>query len=125
RAGSNIVEIDLLRSGHFSLSVPQSRLPPPYRAPYRICVVEALNPQDALVYRVSLREPLPTIRIPLRYSDDEVFLDLQTLLEQTYRDGGYDDLDYTADPVPPLEADDSQWADELLKAKDKRSGEES
>jgi hypothetical protein len=36
-------------------------------------------------------------------------------VDQAYRNGAYDDLDYTKPPVPPTTGDDAAWAGELLK----------
>jgi hypothetical protein len=59
--------------------------------------------------------------VPLRQTDAEVPLDLQTLIEQCYRNGGYDDdLDYRHAPDPPLAADDESWADNLLRSQGRR-----
>ena len=44
----------------------------------------------------------------------------RTQLRQVYHHGRYDDIDYTLPPVPPLEAEDAAWADELLRAAGKR-----
>lgn len=114
-AGVNLVEVDLLRAGPYVLAVPVSNLPDEYRWPYRISVVRASRPEQAEVYRLSLREPLPAIRVPLRESDSDAHLDLQTLVAQAYENGGYEDTDYRADPVPPLADEDARWADELLR----------
>jgi len=51
----------------------------------------------------------------------KTLLDLQGLIDQCYRNGGYDeDIDYKAEPVPPLDPDDARWADALLRKKGKR-----
>ena len=64
---------------------------------------------------VPLHQRLPIVKVPLRKTDADVLLDLQTLIEQCYRNGGYDaDLDYRCGPAPPLSADDAQWANDLL-----------
>ena len=43
------------------------------------------------------------------------------LIEQGYRNGGYDaDIDYRYAPDPPLSADDEQWADDLLRSQGRR-----
>ena len=70
--GVNLVEIDLLRAGSWVLAVQRNHLPKAYREPYRINVVRADRADEAEVYRVSLRHPLPTIRVPLRSEDDDV-----------------------------------------------------
>ncbi len=116
REGSvNSVEIDLLRSGQYVLSMPPDRVPPEYRTPYRVCVRRVSRPLAFEVYRLPLDKPLPSIRIPLRETDEDAVLSLQSLLEQCYRNGGYDDIDYTIDPTPPLDARAGSWADALLR----------
>jgi hypothetical protein len=92
----NLVEIDLLRAGDRVLSVGLVHVPPPYRTPYQVCVYRAAVAQPCYeVYRVPLRERLPVIRIPLRATDADVPLDLQALIDQCDRNGGYDeDIDY-------------------------------
>jgi len=116
QGGVNLVEIDLLRAGPWVLGVQRSHLPRSYREPYRINVVRADGAGDAEVYRVSLRQPLPTIRIPLRSGEDDVPLQLQALIDAAYENGRYaDDIDYTRDPHPALSADDAAWADQRLR----------
>jgi hypothetical protein len=66
---------------------------------------------------VPLRGKLPVVDIPLREKDAEIRLDLQQLVEKSYEDGHYDDIDYKAEPIPPLGSDDARWADALLKEK--------
>ena len=118
----NLVEIDLLRAGDRVLSVGFSHIPPAYRTPYQICVYRAAVAQPRYeVYRVPLQERLPVISIPLRPTDADVPLDLQALLDQCYHNGGYDeDIDYSADPEPPLNAEDAHWADVLLRQTGRR-----
>jgi hypothetical protein len=116
RAGRvNTVEIDLLRSGRRAMVVPAYRIPPAWRTLYQVCVWRARRPEQADVYRISLRERLPSIRIPLRRTDDEVMLDLQELIARAYDNGGYDDIDYHSEPDPPLDPGDAAWADTLLR----------
>jgi hypothetical protein len=118
----NLVEIDLLRAGDRVLSVGLSHIPTAYRTPYQICVHRAAVVQPCYeVYRVPLRERLPVIRIPLRPTDTDVPLDLQALIDQCYRNGGYDeDIDYSIDPEPPLNAEDARWANVLLRQAGRR-----
>ena len=112
--GVNLVEIDLLREGRFILAAPADCVPATYRRPYRICVVRGHRPDRAEIYRVPLQQRLPAIRIPLRPTDDDVRLDLQAILDQAYENGGYEDIDYRLDPLPPLTGDDATWATALL-----------
>jgi len=119
QANINLVEIDLLRAGPHVLQLPLSRYPESYRTPYKVCV-RRRGGGTAEIYRVPLREPLPTIRVPLRPDDADVPLELQALIERVYHHGRYDDIDYTVPPVPPLSPEDSAWADELLRVARKR-----
>ena len=114
-AGVNSVEIDLLRGGERVMMVPQALVPLSHRTAYQVCVWRAARADTFAVYRVPLREPLPVISVPLRPDDREVPLALQAILDQCYRNGGYDDIDYRIAPVLPLEADDAAWADALLR----------
>jgi hypothetical protein len=108
------VEIDLLRSGKRVLAVPARWVPPSHRTTYQICVVRGWKPAAYEVYRAPLREPLPSIRVPLRQQDADVPLDLQMLIDRCYHHGRYDDIDYRAAPTPPLKPDEESWAHELL-----------
>lgn len=112
----NLVEVDLIRAGIFTLAVPEWGINQQFRSTYQICVRRASRPEEAEVYRAPLRERLPTIRIPLRPKDCDVALDLQDLIDQCYRRGRYQVIDYQIDPVPQLALPDARWADELLHA---------
>jgi hypothetical protein len=117
----SLVEIDLLRAGQSVLSVEARRIPRTHRTPYRVVVRRGWLPLQAEVYALPLRERLPAIRVPLRETDADVPLDLQPLLDRCYDNGGYqDDLDYEAEPDPPLEGDDAAWVDAHLREKGHR-----
>lgn len=121
RAGSvSLVEIDLLRSGGYVLSVPSKAILGGITGDYGICVSRGWKPGMWELYQPGLRERLPAIRIPLRESDTDVVLDLQALVDSAYAGGAYDDIDYTRDADPPLTSDDAIWADELLRRLGKR-----
>ncbi len=120
RAGVNIVEIDLLRDGDRVLWVPPGRIPSSHRTDYRVCVWRASQPGSAWVYKVPLRERLPVIRIPLRPADPDAPRDLQAVVDQCYRDGGYDDIDYTDEPARRFREDDAARADALLREQGRR-----
>jgi hypothetical protein len=114
-AGVNLVEIDLVRKGDWVLSVDESVLPPSRRPPYLVCVFRAMQPDLRAIYRLSLREELPRIAIPLRPRDRDVALDLQQLIAQAYERGRYDHTDYRRPLNPPLDPEDAAWATELLR----------
>ena len=117
RARVSLIEIDLLRKGRWVLAMPRELIPPSHRSEYQVCVWRGWRPQAFEVYRVPLREKLPTVGVPLRKSDPDVLLGLQALIDHAYRNGRYDTLDYRADPSPPLRPANAAWANELLKAK--------
>ncbi|MBA3316173.1 MAG: DUF4058 family protein [Planctomycetota bacterium] len=112
----NLVEVDLIREGGFSVAVPQAELPKDYRQPYLISVRSATRPREIKVYRAPLRERLPAIRIPLRRQDRDVVLELQPLIDQCYARGRYDRINYAEDLDPPLSAEDAAWMGERLRA---------
>ena len=115
RGGTHIVEIDLLRGDSWYSTVDSDFIPKSRRTPYRVCVITAQRPNYAAAYAIPLRQALPAIPIPLRPTDEEVPLNLQALIDQAYINGGYEDLDYTQPPKPPLNESDAQWAAEILK----------
>jgi hypothetical protein len=119
--GTSVVEIDLIRSGGHVLTAPLPVIPPECSWPYRICVVKAWDRKHCELYPAGYRQPLPTVRVPLRKTDRPVGLDLQALIDRCYDEGVYGiDIDYAKAAVPPLEDSDARWADELLRAAGKR-----
>jgi hypothetical protein len=113
---SNLVEIDLVRAGNWLTMVTPYHVPEPYRTTYRVCVKRAIPGAKGELYPISLRQKLPTIRIPLRRGEPDVTLGLQSLIDQVYRNGRYHRIDYSKPCDPPLQGEDAEWAAELLKA---------
>jgi hypothetical protein len=115
-AGVSLVEIDLLRRGDWTVTVPENRVPRHVRSPYRVCVRRGWRPDRFELYPVRLRKPLPAVRIPLRERDRDIRLDLQSVLETAYRKGRYHlTIDYDEPPEPPLRGADAKWAQRLMK----------
>lgn len=105
------VEIDLLRAGDPSVLRPSLR-----RSDYRVLVSRADRRSKGMYWPVSVRQALPVIGIPLRGKDADAPLDLGNVLNAAYEHAGYDlSIDYREEPVPPLEAGDAAWADQLLR----------
>lgn len=117
-SGVHLVEIDLVRAGTHIVRIPEdaARALGPYD--YLVCVNRAVGLRDEYeVYRRTLREPLPKIRVPLADGDPDVALDLQAVLTKTYDAGVYSDrLDCDRPCVPALSSDDQTWADALIRA---------
>ena len=107
---TNLVELDFLRGGQ--------RLPtanPLQPGDYFAFVSRPTEGPDIDVYGWSLRDPLPSIPIPLAEPDPDVLLDLQDVFTTTYDRAGYDyALNYRAPVRPPLSADDAAWVTECL-----------
>jgi hypothetical protein len=113
-AGANRVEIDLTRAGHRQLAAWP--IPKSHRTTFQACVTRAHDRSQprAEVYRMPLEQPLPVIKVPLRPTDKDVTINLQASVDQAYRRGAHDEIDYTRPPVPPLGRTDAAWAAELL-----------
>jgi hypothetical protein len=110
---ANLVEIDLLRGGQPTLAVPAFRLGP---SDYRVCIHRVEHSQTFEVFRLSVRDPLPNVGIPLRSGEPDVVLHLQEVLTRCYDNGAYDlTIDYTEEPDPPFAPEDAAWADALLR----------
>jgi len=114
-AGVNLVEIDLIRQGRFVVAIPEVLVPKHCRTPYIICVRREIRKSEAELIRIPLQESLPNIAIPLRPTDADVVVQLQPLLDDCYRRGRYGSLDYTRPLDPPLENDDQNWSNEVLR----------
>jgi len=115
---ANLVEIDLNRFGTHTLAFALEHLKPHVRTAYMACVRRATRPGKAEVYPMMLWEWLPVLKIPLRPGDADVPLDLQKLINQCYRNGGYEGtLNYAADAEPPLFGADEEWAGVMLHEK--------
>lgn len=115
---ANLVEIDLNRFGIHTLAFPLVHLGPRGRTGYMACVRRTTRRDKAEVYLMPLWERLPTVKLPLRPEDADVPLDLQTLIEQCWRNGGYEGtINYAIDPDPPLLGAEKDWAEEWLREK--------
>ncbi len=108
---TNLVEIDLLRDGEPMPVV--SRL---VSSDYRILISRGKRRPHAQLYAFGLRQPIPTIPLPLLPGDMEPLLDLNAILHDLYSRARFDlRLNYTLPPVPPLEPPDDHWAAGLIR----------
>lgn len=112
-SNANLVEVDFIHFGPHILACPIEAFSE--RPTYLACVRRATKPLQAEVYPIRISDRLPTLRIPLRPDDADVPLDLQALLELSYRKGGYGNtIDYTRPLDPPLRGPDAAWAEQRL-----------
>ena len=114
-ADVNFVEIDLLGAGTRVSMRDDDQSPAPCHTPYRICVYRGWLRRRFQAYPASPGQPLPAIRIPLRESDQDVILQLQSLIEQEYENSGYEDIDYSVDLPSPLFDEDRQWLNDIVR----------
>ncbi len=109
----NLVEIDLLRAGEpmpLATSAPDCH--------YRILVSRERQRPRAFLFPFMIQDAIPKFPLPLRHSDDELPVDLGTLLAQMHRMSRYNSfLDYNNPPPgPALGPKHRQWIDERLAA---------
>lgn len=116
----NLVEIDLTRTGSTAFGVAPNFIPAHLREAYHVVVRRGRDPYKSEIYPISLRERLPAFRVPLRETDADIVLNLQTLIEQCYANGRYGSINYQVAPDPPLEGADAEWANALLRSVGKR-----
>jgi uncharacterized protein DUF4058 len=113
RSRANLVEIDLLRGG----KRPATIQPLAEATDYCVLVHRAQMRPKAKVYQWGLRDPLPTIRIPLAGNDPDYELDLSTLFATVYDTGSYQySLDYSDKLSPPLRKADVPWVRQITAA---------
>jgi len=108
RQGVNLVELDLLLAGQ---RLPTLEPLPPGHYYALICRSDQRPYCD--VYPWTVRQPLPTIPVPLRKPDGDIPLDLAQVFATAYDRGRYvRSIDYAAAPAVPLGNEDLQWATE-------------
>ena len=106
----HLIEIDLLCS--YPRMPFDDPLPP---AHYLVMVCKAGERPNSSVWPVSVRQPLPTIPIPLLPPDPPVPLDMGQALRTAYERARYDlRVDDSKPPVPPLSPVDTAWAEALI-----------
>ncbi len=106
--GAHWVEIDLLRDGQRHAKLAG-------RSDYCVLLLRS-DRSEGLAWFFDLRAPLPKVSVPLRPPHEDVSLDLQRVLNETYDRAHYaDSMDYTRQaPPPPLKPDDAAWVQQTL-----------
>ncbi len=103
----HLVEFDFFLGGH---RLPMDRALP--RGDYYALVARAAQRPDCDVYAWTIRDPLPSIPIPLLASDPDVILDLGPVFATAYEKGRYARLiDYSAPLTLVRKAEDRKWAE--------------
>ena len=110
-AGVNLVEVDLTRGGRRPMVGP----PPDADAvTYAANIWRAEEPDRTEFYPLELREPLPSLLVPLRPGDDDVVLELQPMVDAAYVKGVAFKTDHARPLDPPLPPADAAWAEDVL-----------
>jgi len=105
----NLVELDLLRGGDrltFAKPLPA--------ADYYAFVTRARR-RLVDVYHWHLRDPLPTIPVPLQAPDPDIGLEIAAVFAGAYERGRYSRRLRYGEPLrPPLSAKDAAWAAQIV-----------
>ncbi len=114
-ADVSVVEIDLVREGDWLALLRSYVLHSRHYTTYRATIRRAEKPGRVELYRMPLRQKLALTPVPLRHGEQDVTLDLQEMINQSYLKGRYDRTDYRRPCDPPLEGQDAEWANEVLR----------
>ncbi len=104
----HFIEIDLLRGG------PRMPMDDLAQCDYYALVSPFQERPQAGLWPIQLRDPLPTIPVPLAPPHDDAKLDLQKALHRVYDAAAYEDYIYRGQPDPPLRASDSEWCRQFV-----------
>jgi hypothetical protein len=116
-AGTNLVEIDLLRAGQPTVRLSAEQMAK--LGPWTYLVAATRRwPSRHEVYAFPLPHRLPRVLIPLAEDDKDVVLDLQAAFTRCWDEGPYPELlRYEGPPPGTLTADQVNWCvDALAKA---------
>jgi hypothetical protein len=112
-ANANLVELDLVLQGQPTLEYSRDGLPD---WDYAVTVTRSTQPERYEIYTATLQKKLPRFRLPLAADDRDTVLDLHTAFTRCYDQGGFAaKIDYGRDPATPLNSEDRQWLQEVLK----------
>jgi hypothetical protein len=108
----NLVEVDLLLGGQ---RLPMVNPLPP--GDYYAVVSRSEERPRSNVYAWTIRDPIPTIPIPLKRPDPDVSLKLATHFSTAYQRGRYaSSIDYAMSPSTVKKAADRAWAERTARA---------
>jgi uncharacterized protein DUF4058 len=117
-AGINLVEIDLLRNGYR----PPVGDPGPPDSDYAIIVQRGGERGQFSVWPFSVRNPRPSVIVPLDPGVEDAMLDIKVCLDHVYDSGRYQSqLDYDNPPDKPLQEADAARAREILQVQRPRT----
>jgi hypothetical protein len=110
---THLVAIDLLRGGaHMAMETRDQDV----ASHYHILISRAEHRPRAVLLPFTVRDPIPSFRLPLQPGDAEPVVDVNHILHLLYDRAGYDlRINYRAEADPPLAGEDAVWADVLLR----------
>lgn len=104
-SGVNLVEIDLLSTGKRTIpglpdlgNIPDAVAKDLHRR--YLVMVSRMQPRFCELYGIELSQRLPRVAVPLKPSDQDVTLDLQSVFHRCYDSGPYPQLLYYDQPAP-------------------------
>jgi Protein of unknown function (DUF4058) len=114
-AGTNLVEIDLLRAGQATVRLSAEQVGALGSWTYLVAVTRRW-PSRHEVYAVPLPRRLPRVGIPLADDDRDVVLDLQTAFTRSWDENPYPALlRYEGPPPGKLTAEEVHWCEDILR----------
>ncbi len=118
-SSTHLVEIDLLRGGLHTVAVARETIRARKNFDYVVCLRRADETRTRFeVWAFTVRESLPTVRIPLTEGWADFDLDLQAIWGEAYRLGRWAKaIQYGEESDPPLSPADTAWADALFREK--------
>jgi hypothetical protein len=117
KSQTNLIEIDLLRSGVHTCAVPRIELEKVTHWDYLICLHKA-GQSGFECWPFTVRDEISPLVIPLNEGDSPLEINLQALFDGVYDSGPFRrEVDYKENPEPKLKAVDAVWADVLLRDK--------
>ena len=106
---TNLIEIDLLRSGQPMAMTGATE------SHYRILVSRSIDRPSTDLFRFNLQDPIPDFPVPLRPETPDAIVDLSNILNEMYQRGRLDlSIDYSQDLIPALSKSDRIWALEII-----------
>ncbi|MEO1147441.1 MAG: DUF4058 family protein [Cyanobacteria bacterium J06638_22] len=89
---------------------------------YRILISRSDRCPSGQLYAFNVRQPIPVVAVPLAAENEEILLNLQTVLHRLYQRGRYHlAIDYQKSPQPSFSKEETEWMDTLLEEAGVRS----
>jgi hypothetical protein len=108
---TSLVEIDLLRAG---VRMPFYTDTPPV-GDYYLFVSHAEWFPNASLWAFTVKDPIPSLDVPLRTGDESAVLDLNSLVHATYDENRYfERIDYSVPPSPRFRGALKDWAERRI-----------